>query len=417
MTAPASPPRAGSGTPAPFSRPNYVAAAVTLALLALGFASTEGQGYLPAALRSLHAAEPNRADHEKAATGYYVGLIDGDGSGRDELAMALMGRPPEPKFADIGASQYVPGDYLQFVLLPNVDVPAFGGRFTTNTHGLRDRHVEKAKPPGVFRIALLGSSMDMGWGVDVSETYENRLEEWLNAYAAKHGIDRKFEVVNFAVAAYSPLHRVEVFERQVRQFEPDLVLYSATRLDTRLLQIHLVGLLQDGVDVKYDFVRPILARGGIDPAQARIAPGTDRATSDRVKARKEQIKAAVEPVLWDLNAASVQYLAQACQSAGIAMAMVIIPRATESDGPAYRGPDVARIQAMAVSAGVPVADLTACFDDQDPRAIEIAPWDDHPNALGHRLLFLELGRQIVADAPLYRAFFGAQTPTAVANRP
>ena len=32
------------------------------------------------------------------------------------------------------------------------------------------------KPEGIYRIALLGSSMDMGWGVAAEETYASRLE-------------------------------------------------------------------------------------------------------------------------------------------------------------------------------------------------------------------------------------------------
>ncbi len=399
---------APAAAPAPYARPNVVAVAVTLALLIGGLAPTEGRGLARDALRSLHAIEPNRADHDKAATGYYVGLIDGDGSGRDELALALLGKPPERKFGDIGATRFLPGGYLQFELLPDVDVEAFGGRFTTNAQGLRDRPYEVSKPPGVFRIALLGSSMDMGWGVGVDETYENRLEEWLNAHAAKRGLDRRFEVLNFAVAAYGPLHRVEVFEQRVRAFQPDLVLYSATRLDTRLLQIHLVGLLQGGIDLKYDFARQVLAAAGIDPAAEAVAPAA--AADGDGKARKDRLKVAVEPLLWDLNAAAIGHLAGACRSAGIGLAMVIIPRATEADGPASRGPDVARIRAIGAGQGVPVADLTASFDDQDRRHVEIAPWDDHPNALGHRLLFLELGRSIVADAPLYRLLFDAEPP-------
>ena len=71
------------------------------------------------------------------------------------------------------------------------------------------------KPPGTFRIAVLGSSMDMGWGVTYQETYSHLLEDWLNAHAARRGLARRrFEVLNFAVAAYSPLQRLETLPPQ-----------------------------------------------------------------------------------------------------------------------------------------------------------------------------------------------------------
>jgi hypothetical protein len=374
--------------------------AATAGLLALGLLPTEGQGTLRAALRGAHALDLNHADHEKHATGYYVGLIDGDTPGRDELALALLGKPNSEDFKDIGATKYLYGDVLQFELLPSVDARAFGRPFTTNRSGLRDREYDRAKPPGVFRIALLGSSMDMGWGVETDQTYENQLEDWLNAHAAKHGLTRRFEVLNFAMAAYSPLHRLETFERKARDFQPDLVLYSATRLDTRLLQIHLVNLLQERLDPKFDFARDAYARAGIDEADRRL---------DR-KGRllnKERVKQKLEPRLWAANEAALARLADDCRGAGIPLALVMIPRASEDDGPGYRGPDEAKILAIAGRLGLPTLDVMDAYDETDPGALEIAPWDDHPNADGHRLLFLAMGRKIVEDAPLYRLIFDA----------
>ena len=384
---------------------------LTAALVALGLIPTAGAGRIQSALRSLHALEANRADHEKHAAGYYVGLIDGEaGPGRDELALALLGKPGDwISFHDVGAARYLPGDFLQFELLPGVDKPVFGSRFTTNSAGLRDRPYPVEKPPGVFRIAVLGSSMDMGWGVGTDETYENQLEDWLNAHAAKRGLSRRFEVLNFAMAAYSPLHRLESLERKALAYRPDLVLYAATRLDTRLLQIHLVGLLQDRVDLKHDFVRRAVAGAGIADGDLTLDP-------EGVLQNKNQIKAKLEPALWPLGEAAVARLAEDCRSAGVPLALLIIPRASELDGPESRGPDVARFRALASRLGLPIADLSATFDDHDPSALEIAAWDDHPNALGHRLLFLALGRQIVEDAPLYRLIFDAD-PSALGPLP
>ena len=117
------------------------------------------------------------------------------------------------------------------------------------------------KPPRTFRIAVLGASMDMGWGVAYQETYAHRLERWLNQHSGRQGIDsdRRFEVLNFAVAAYSPLQRLETLRRKVLAFEPDLVIYSATTLDTRLMEIHLCEMLRKNVDLKYGFLREVTA--------------------------------------------------------------------------------------------------------------------------------------------------------------
>jgi hypothetical protein len=50
-------------------------------------------------------------------------------------------------------------------------------------------------------------------------------------------------------------------------------------------------------------------------------------------------------------------------------------------------------------------DLSGVFDNQDPAQFEIAAWDDHPNALGHRRLFLALGRALVNDVSWYQTLF------------
>src|SRR5574339_336198 len=45
-------------------------------------------------------------------------------------------------------------------------------RMSTNRWGMRDRDYERLPAPGVFRMALLGPSNVMGWGVADGETFE-----------------------------------------------------------------------------------------------------------------------------------------------------------------------------------------------------------------------------------------------------
>ena len=62
--------------------------------------------------------------------------------------------------------------------------------------------------------------------------------------------------------------------------------------------------------------------------------------------------------------------------------MVIIPRVGKADVPSLRAEPVARLKAMAAHHGLPVFDLSDTFDQIDPAKLEIAAWDDHPNAIG-----------------------------------
>ena len=102
-------------------------------------------------------------------------------------------------------------------------------------------------------------------------------------------------------------------------------------------------------------------------------------------------------------------IAAECRAAGVPLVMVIIPRVGKSDVPAARAEPVARLKAIASHQGLTVFDLSDTFDSFDPGVIEIAAWDDHPNAIGHRRLFLALARAMVKDQELYRLLFIRQS--------
>ena len=94
--------------------------------------------------------------------------------------------------------------------------------------------------------------------------------------------------------------------------------------------------------------------------------------------------------------------------------IVIIPRVGKADAPSAAGRagrpaqgDRRRIMPC------PSIDLSDTFDRFDPASLEIAAWDDHPNALGHRRLFLALARTLVKDEatlPLAVPRFAAARP-------
>jgi hypothetical protein len=389
-------------------RPARVCFLQTLALLLLGLAPLPyGWGWARSALDSARSPELNRGDRETSAVGYYEGLIgvgDVTPGGRADISVRLLGKPTDWN-RNVAANVMRPlpdGDFLQFEPRPNLDKTLFGRPFATNRHGMRDRDCTVAKPPGTFRVAVLGSSIDMGWGVGVEESYVNLLEDWLNAHAARRGLERRFDVLNFAVAAYSPLQRLEAYRRKARAFRPDLVLFSATTLDQRLTEIHLCDLFRARASVphEYDFVRQTIVEAGLTDEDLR----TD--AHDQL-VHKDEVKLKLDPHFWALYDRTVAALAADCRSDGVPMALLVIPRVGKADAPAARAEKVARLLGIAAHHAVPVFDLSATFDESDPSRFGIAAWDDHPNALGHRRLFLALTRALVGDRALYEVLFPA----------
>lgn len=353
---------------------------------------------------SSRSPEFNRAEREAHAAGYYEGLIGGldhrEGT-RGEQSLRLLGKPDGwVRFQEADVVHYLEEDFLQFELKPLVKRVLFGQPFATNAHGMHSEPATIEKPPGSFRIAFVGSSMDMGWGVKLQDTYINRFQEWLNEHAQRQGLapPRRFEILNFAVAAYSPLQRLETVKRKVLAFHPDLVIYSATTLDIRLMEIHLCDLFRKRIDLKYDFLREAVASAGICDDDTRL-------DHDGELANKTRLKTKLRPFYWELYDATLSAIAAECRSSDVPLLIVIIPRVGKADAPVARAEPVAKLKAVAAHNGVSVLDLTSSFDHFDPSLLEIAAWDDHPNAKGHRRLFLSLARAVVANRDLYQLLF------------
>lgn len=374
--------------------------AQTLAVLLLGLAPLPaGWARARSAQDSARSNEMNRTDREVEAGGYYQGLIGVDGpQGSPAWIVSVYGKRTDwVRFRAAKVSRFLEGDFLMFELLPNVDRALFGERFTTNSFGMRDRSYTLEKPEGTYRIAVLGSSIDMGWGVSSETMYVNQLEDWLNIHAARRGLSRRFEVLNFAVAAYSPLQRLESFRRKAAAFHPDLVLYSATMLDSRLLEIHLCDMFECHVHAPYAFLRQALHRADIKARDLRV--GADEKLRD-----KDTIKRKLKPHYPEIYDATMKALAADCASAGIPMACVIIPRAGKADAPEARASGVAQLREILGRHTDMIFDLTGTFDHLDASNLEIDPWDDHPNTRGHYLLFKALAGALVKN-DLYKTLF------------
>jgi len=339
-----------------------------------------------------HALKSPEIGRESA--GYYEGLIGVNDSEADALKRSLVGEPTDwVHFGDSGVSQMHTDDVLLFRLSPNVSRSLFGKPFTTNALRMRDRPVKPEKPDGVVRIALLGASMDMGWGVSTDETYENRLEDWLNEQARPNGDPRRFEILNFAVAAYSPTQRLESYRRFARKFEPDIVFYATTMLDPRLTEIHLCDMLNYGTEfARFEHLTRYVEQAGYAPKSLRRDP-----TGKWID--KTKFKNWLQPHREAINHEVLGKIVEETRSDGVELVCLIIPRAGRNDLPHLRKEGVETQKKSAEAHKVPVWDLTDSFDQEDPTKLALATWDDHPNTQGHELIFRRLVEKIMSEGP------------------
>lgn len=99
-----------------------------------------------------------------------------------------------------------------------------------NRFGYRDEEHSVAKPPGTFRIAILGDSFSEARQVPIGQTFWSHLERGLGecpAFARGEAGER-VEVLNFGVGGYGTTQELITLEHDVWRFSPDLVLLAFT---------------------------------------------------------------------------------------------------------------------------------------------------------------------------------------------
>jgi hypothetical protein len=93
-----------------------------------------------------------------------------------------------------------------------------------NSQGFRDREHPARKPPGTYRIAILGDSFTEALQVRLQESFGAVLEHELATCADFRG--RSVEVFNFGVSNYGTAQELLTLRDWVWQTEPDLVLLA-----------------------------------------------------------------------------------------------------------------------------------------------------------------------------------------------
>jgi len=94
----------------------------------------------------------------------------------------------------------------------------------TNSQGLHDRERALAKPPGTYRVAVLGDSYAEALQVDVERTFWRLLEQRLEACAfrsAKH-----IDVINLGVSGFGTGQALRMLQTRGLAYQPDLVILA-----------------------------------------------------------------------------------------------------------------------------------------------------------------------------------------------
>jgi len=173
----------------------------------------------------------------------------------DVVAGQLLIKPLSPPL--------VPDEHRHHRLVPNSNAefrqPDFHYVQRVNNLGLRGPDTAMEKPPGTYRIVMLGDSFTMGKGVEDDQTFTALLGASLGTRIAACG-GPAIEVLNGGVDSYAPILSYIQLKREIAPLRPDLVVLN---LDVSDLLQETVYRKQAIFDGSGDIVAvPQLAEGG-----------------------------------------------------------------------------------------------------------------------------------------------------------
>ena len=324
-------------------------------------------------------------NQEVSEGGYYARLTSVDAADRQLFETIVMKRLPDIPVGPTTASRPVRDCRFDAPII-NVKTQAYDTFFETNPHGMRDRDYSLAKPPGTVRIALLGSSHTMGFGVRLDETFDSIIEERLNAHRPFGDPGVKYEVLNFAFARRSPLAFITVIQKEVAQFNPDIVVMITHTEDANWVSYDLARCLRERLPLPYEFPAEVLRR-------ARVTARTER----NLAARR------LSPHAETLLGWAYKQVAEECRNINALPVAFFVPVPNNI----IHG-DMTNVTAQTVmmtEAGFITGDLRGIYDGLDPKDYMLTDAFHHSNARGHQLIADAIYPFLLTDTNINFAHF------------
>ncbi len=308
---------------------------------------------------SLRSARLSRLDTAKLERGYYENLLSVDRF-NSQLWEVYTKKPADWLDTNSGLKRFT-NDFAQSEMIPSVVLDTNYGTVSVNRWGMRDKDYEALPSPGTFRITMLGASTVMGWGVGDNETFESLLESRLNTEQKQFA---RYEILNFGIQGYQPLQQLVALDKALT-FKPNAVFYIATGREISRASNYLAEAVRKKVPIPYPELNEFVSKAQLTP------------DLEETQALKQ-----LEPYQKDILTWAYKQLAAQIRLHGATPVWVFLPQVREGT---WQEETADSIQ-IAAQAGFIILDLSEIYKNQDITKIRLAEWDDHPNALGHRLI-------------------------------
>lgn len=316
------------------------------------------------------------------ARGYYESLAEANLQSNPLLDHGKVNH--EPSGGEYWEGTRQRGDALGTELIPGWQGIVRGVPTHINRWGMRDDDLPRRKPSGTYRIAMLGSSVTMGYGVPADSDFESLLEWRLNANRQPQG--PRIELLNFAVGGYFALHSAITLQEKVFPFAPDAVIYVAHQGELYGPPRHLGSIRKGGHALPYPCLDSIIRAAG-------VTQSTSWGTTELL----------LQPHARAIVACTYQGMVGDCRTRGVLPIWVYVPL----PGIAAVSADADDMLQLGREAGFAVIDLSDWAAGYEPHEVKFSANDFHLNELGHRLIADRLYQELRMSDNLLPPWFAA----------
>jgi len=326
-------------------------------------------------VHSLRSAKLSRLDAARLERSYYDALLDVR-QFNSQLWEVFSKRPNNWLAVDFGGLKRFTGGFEQYELIPSYVSSSKYGAITTNRFGLRDRDYAHVRPADTLRVAVLGASSVMGWGVGDDATFEALLEQRMAAEPLATGF-RQVELLNFGVPGYYPPQQLANFERAAA-LQANAIFYIATGREQWRSAVYLAEVVRKRIPIPYPELQAIVDEAGVQAGMSE----------DEALKRLQPLGARILGEVY-------RRLGESSRARGMTPVWIFLPQLLDGAWQA----ETPQAQALAEAAGFTAINLSEVFRGQAIEQLRVEEWDDHPNATAHRLLAQRLYTELAQRVP------------------
>lgn len=317
---------------------------------------------LPAKVRAFMMHHYNHSDQMLVEKGYYEEMLSPTSFSRF-IQQNQIDRPEDWKMLSQTEIVTLSEDLMQMRLLPSKEITFKRKPLRTNQWAMVDEECQLKKPDNTIRIAILGGSPEMGGGVNRNERFDYMVEQMLNEKFSANNLN--IELLNFSVETYTPIQKFQVLENKAIQFQPDMVVDFIHDQSPEMLVGVLATTVKKGWEIPFPFFDTLIKKEGIN-------------SNMTLKAINKQLCQHTPAILQFV----FDRMKTTCKNQGIPYYIVYSPYkvgSVEINNRVDFTPFIEEIQPNIMA-------FSTLYKNYPNKDIALAPWDDHPNELGHQLL-------------------------------